>query len=201
MEVRETLAHLLPKSTPLQLDAWSIDEPQAQITLLVSSTQAHPRCPACDAPTRHVHSRYTRTLADLPWGSYRVTWQLRVRRLFCRGSSCPRRIFTERLPGVIAPWARHTVRLMAHFLAIGLALGGAAGARLSQRLGVTVSRNTLLRVIRRTPWPAIIPPQVLSVDDFALRRRHTWSYAALLSRCRAGSVSAWPRKLSCRLSL
>jgi transposase len=63
---------------------------------------------------------------------------------------------------------------MAHFLAIGLALGGSAGARLSQRLGVTVSRNTLLRVIRRTPCPAIVSPQVLSVDDFALRRRHTY---------------------------
>jgi hypothetical protein len=59
------LAHVLPKTTPLQLEAWSIGELQAQITLLISSTQAEPRCPGCDAPARHVHSRYTRTLADL----------------------------------------------------------------------------------------------------------------------------------------
>jgi transposase len=165
---------LLPKTAPLQLDACSIDEPQAQITLLISSTQAAARCPACDIPARHIHSRYTRTLADLPWGGHRVTWRLRVRKLFCRNVSCPRRIFTERLPGLVAPWARRTLRLAAHLLAIGLALGGAAGVRLSQSLGLTVGRNTLLRVIRRTPWPAIIPPQVLSVDDFALRKRHTY---------------------------
>jgi transposase len=57
---------------------------------------------------------------------------------------------------------------------MGLALGGAAGARLSQSFGLPVSRNTLLRVIRRAPCPAIIPPQTLSVDDFALRTRHTY---------------------------
>jgi hypothetical protein len=63
--------------------------------------------------------------------------------------------------------------LTARLLAIGLALGGAAGVRLSRHFGLIVSRNTLLRVIRRTPYPAIISPQILSVDDFALRKRHT----------------------------
>jgi transposase len=63
---------------------------------------------------------------------------------------------------------------MARVLAIGLALGGAAGVRLSQSFGLTVSRNTLLRVIRRTPCPAMVSPQVLSVDEFTLRQRHTY---------------------------
>jgi transposase len=121
-----------------------------------------------------VHSRYTRTLADLPWSGYAITWQLRVRKLFCSNTKCPRRLFTERLPGLVAPWARRTLRLATRLLAIGLALGGAAGARLSRTLGLTVSRNTLLRVIRRTPCPAISSPHVLSVDEFALRKRHTY---------------------------
>jgi transposase len=121
-----------------------------------------------------VHSRYTRTLADLPWSGYAITWQLRVRKLFCSNTKCPRRLFTERLPGLVAPWARRTLRLATRLLAIGLALGGVAGARLSRTLGLTVSRNTLLRVIRRTPCPAISSPHVLSVDEFALRKRHTY---------------------------
>jgi transposase len=164
----------LPNTISLQLDAWSVDKPQAHITLLVSSTQAKARCPGCNAPAQHVHSRYTRTLADLPWSGYGITWRLRVRKFFCRHPTCPCHIFTERLPGLAAPWARRTLRVTARLLALGLALGGAAGVRLSRHFGLTVSRNTLLRVIRCTPCPTVVSPQVLSVDDFALRKRHTY---------------------------
>src|SRR5918999_935969 len=118
MEVRETLASLLPKTIAFQLDGCNLDEAHTQITLFVSSTQTEPRCPACDVPARHIHSRYIRTLTDLPWSGNRVMWRLRVRKLFCRNTICPQRIFTERLPGLAAPWARRTVRLMAHLLAI-----------------------------------------------------------------------------------
>jgi Transposase len=102
-----------------------------------------------------------------------------------------------RLPGVASPWARRTPRL----LAIGIALGGAAGVRLRRPFGLTVSRNTLLRVIRRTPCPAIASLQILSVDDFALRRRHTYDTLlvdlarrrplALLPDREAATVAQW----------
>jgi hypothetical protein len=97
----------------------------------------------------------------------------------CANVQCPRRIFTGRLPEVVAPWARRTRRLVTWLIAIGLALGGAAGVRLSRRLGCPLSRQTLLRIIRRLPLAGDRTPWVLGVDDFALRTRQT--YGTVLS--------------------
>ena len=100
--------------------------------------------------------------------------QLRVRKWFCRNRHCRRRIFTERLPAVAVPWARRTLRLAQRLVALGVALGGAAGGRLSHQGDLVVSRNTLLRLLRRQPIPAFPTPTVLGVDDFALRKRQTY---------------------------
>jgi hypothetical protein len=80
-------------------------------------------------PAKRLHSEYQRRLADLPWGHWSVRLGLGVRKLFCDNPRCERRIFTERLPDVVAPWARKTVRLCQRLTSIAAALGGSAGAR------------------------------------------------------------------------
>ena len=107
----------------LALEAWDINDAAAEVTFHVTSTQAWVPCPRCHVQTSRVHSRYTRTLADLPWGAYAVRIQLRVRKFFCDHPACPRQIFTERLPTVAAPWARRTLRLAQRLLACGIARG------------------------------------------------------------------------------
>ena len=78
--------------------------------------------------TARVADFIERTLADLPLGEHAVTVRLCVRRMFCDNARYEWRIFAERLAGVTAPWARRTARLTDRFAALGLALGGAAGA-------------------------------------------------------------------------
>src|SRR2546426_6095724 len=170
----DVLARLLPDATLLHMEACEVDETAAQITLRVQSTQISAPCPLCATPARRIHSDYGRTLADLPWAQYRVYLQLRVRKWFCRNRSCPRRIFTERLPTVAAPWARRTLRLAQRLIALGMALGGKAGVRLGHAWDVRVSRNTLLRLLRCQPEPEAPTPRVLGVDDWALRKGHTY---------------------------
>jgi transposase len=165
---------LLPDATVLRLEAYEVDEAAAQITLRVQSTQSSAPCPLCATPARRIHSDYGRTLADLPWAQYRVSLQLRVRKWFCRNRRCRRRIFTERLPTIAAPWARRTLRLAQRLVALGVALGGTAGVHLGKQWDLVVSRNTLLRGLRRRPLPVLPTPRVLGVDDFALRKRHTY---------------------------
>jgi transposase len=195
------LTRFLPDVTTLALEAWHVDDAATQLMLHVTSTQACVPCPLCHVPTPRVHSRYTRRLADLPWGAYHVQLQLQVRKFFCNNPACPRQIFTERLPTVAAPWARRTTRLSQLLNAFGVALGGEAGARLMARIGLHTSPTTLLRLIRGAPALDASAPQVLGVDEWAWRRGQRYGtilvnledhqVLALLPERSAESVAAW----------
>ncbi len=88
-----------------------------------------------------------RRLTDLPWQGRVVEIRLHARPFRCANSQCPRR-FTERLPETVQPKARRTVRLGESHLAIGFAVGGEPGSRLSDKLAMPVSGDTLLRMVR-----------------------------------------------------
>jgi transposase len=74
-----------------------------------------------------------------------------VRKFFCCTIACHQRIFTERLPDVAPSWARRTLRLAQSLLAVGVALGGRAGSRLTQRLQRPTLPASLLRVVQHAP--------------------------------------------------
>jgi transposase len=197
----KVVCQLLPGKALFQLENCQLDEVTHQITLIASSTKAIAQCPLCQQLTHRVHSRYERKLTDLPWADYRISLQLRVQKFFCINAQCKRRIFTERLGGVTAPWARKTKRLAEKLTAIGLSLGGNAGVYLSKKLGFVVSRNTLLQMVRRIPFPPVITPVTLGVDDFAFRKHHTYGTIlvdleqsrpiALLKDRESETLSAW----------
>jgi transposase len=80
---------------------------------------------------------------------------------------CPQRIFCERIPTFVAPYARRTLRLNEALRLIGLVAGGEAGARLAVALGMSVSPDTIIQRIRQTKLPSPPAPKVIGVDDWA----------------------------------
>jgi len=178
----ELLQCLLPSLSLLRLDGYEMamgDSPeerlrQHHLTLNLTSTQTKAACPICGRPSHRIHSHYTRTLTDLPCVAFSLTLIVQVCKFFCSNPDCRRRIFTERLPGVAAPWARKTVRFVQRLQAIGLSLGGQAGARLGDRLGYASYGSTLLNHLEQLKLPEFKTPKVLGVDDFAFRKGHNY---------------------------
>ncbi len=140
----------------------------------VVSTRSNSPCPLCFHPAMRIHSHYTRVLADVPCGGLQVQLVLHVRKFFCDTPKCPRKIFTERVPIFVQPWARMTTRLCQMLQAIGLATCGELGTRLSGRLGIHTSPTTLLRRVMTLPIASSEHVSSLGIDDFSFRRGRTF---------------------------
>lgn len=165
---RSFVTSLVPGIPGVQLANVTSTDHLVSITLV--TTQGALPCPLCGQLTKRVHSRYTRTLSDLPLAGRVVRLALHVRKFFCSASACSRRIFTERLPSIAEPYAQKTVRLTELLRLIGFATGGELGARLSHRLALPASSRTLLRLVRRTSLAPHPTPRVLGIDDWSFRR-------------------------------
>ena len=122
---------LLPPSLPLRLE--EVEQQGPTLILTVRSTEREKACPACGQHSRSVHSRYQRTLADLPVQGLRLRFRLSARRFYCRVPDCVRQVFCERLEGFARSYRRQTERLDTCLQLIAQALGGNAGACLAER--------------------------------------------------------------------
>ena len=147
-----------------------VHQTESQLTVIVISTRAEAACPGCGCSSEHIHSQYQRTVNDVPCGGRSVVLRLCVRKFFCLTPSCPRKVFAERFPDLVQPWARVSNRLLEEVKALGLSASAEVNERLAPRLGMKVKAPTLLRYLRTIPAPPDAAVRVLGIDDFAMRR-------------------------------
>ena len=112
-----------------------------------------------------------------------------------------KRFSALRLPELCRPYAQRTKRLQEALCQLGLRVGGQAGADAGSELGISGSRDTILRLVRLWKQSAQSSPRVIGLDDWAHKRRlrygtlicdleQSWPIDLLPDRS-VESVAAW----------
>ncbi len=133
------------------------------------------QCPGCQQPAHRVQSGYRRTVSDIPWRGFRVQVQLEVRRFWCSTPTCAYQVFCERLDPWVPAYGRRSAELTAWIQQWGWHLSAEALARVALDQGCDVSATTILRILRMAVDPSREAPRVVGIDDWAIRKGHTYA--------------------------
>ncbi|MGY0035129.1 ISL3 family transposase [Pedobacter sp. NJ-S-72] len=194
---------ILPSN--LQLKAETIYSEPGVLYIHTSVCQKYSACPICGKTSNRIHSRYSRTLLDLPISGHMAKVKLKARKYFCDNAVCPRKVFTERFDCEIRPYYRRMVRSNDLLKRMALELGGNTGAAISRYVGVPVSPTTILRVIKRIEiQPKALTSGIIGVDDWAFKKGKTYGTVIvdlerkevidLLPDRESGTLAEWLRK-------
>lgn len=178
----------------------SITEQATGYQLTLASVNTIATCPKCHCRTTKRHSTYTRHLQDLPCAGVAVTIRLTATKWHCPTTTCTQRIFSERFSW-LTPYARRTVRATNLLRYFAFSSSCFVAAKTAKMTGLSVSHDTLLRIIYQTNVTPSAISSVIGIDEFAWRKGHTYGTiicdfvtsrtVAILQDRQPETVTAW----------
>lgn len=137
----------------------------------LQSTHHASKCPFCGRRSSHIHSRYERTVDDIPIHGLRVILTVVVSRYRCMNPKCSHRTFVEQCPGVTEKYQRRTPGQLRQLQELLGLVASTVGSRQCASVGMSISPSTALRIVRGIPCEIDYSSfRRLCIDDFATRK-------------------------------
>ena len=170
-EPRMQLSAFYPEN--LTISSISKDRFQDRERLVIGLAQASHTgpCPKCGTVSDQLHSTRTKSAQDLPIINCSVMIKLQTRRFFCTNPDCQQNIFIERTQPFIGYYNRMTKRCQDFVLQLATNISCESAAAVCAYLGITVSPDTLLNLIKRRGQSIDMEVgEIVGIDDWAYRR-------------------------------
>ena len=153
-----------------------IGQQKDKIVIRMKSISKTCSCPKCNCTTNKYHGMYHRKVQDLPILGKRVQLEIASHEYECINDSCEVTSFAETFSGFLNTYSRMTERCADFICTLALETSCEGCARICHTLGIKVSGDTVIRLLlkRYDSFPIPEAGDVIGVDDFAYKKRHTY---------------------------
>lgn len=153
-----------------------IDQQSDKIIIQMKSTSSSCKCPKCNRITQKYHGTYTRKVQDLPILGKNVQLEICSHEYACLNDECEVISIAETFDGFLNNYSRMTERCVDFICTLALETSCEGCARVCRTLGIKTSGDTVIRLLLKRyeslPQPEV--SDVIGVDDFAYKKRHTY---------------------------
>lgn len=134
------------------------------------------KCPKCGCITDKYHGTYLRKVQDLPILGKGVQLEICSHEYKCMNNDCEVTTIAETFDGLLNNYSRMTERCADFICTLAMETSCEGCARICKALGIKISGDTVIRLLLRKYESLPIPEvgDVIGVDDFAYKKRHTY---------------------------
>ena len=123
-----------------------------EIHIRATSRRKVLNCRYCGKKSRKIHSRYRRTIQDMPISGKKVYIEIVNRKMLCINIKCAKKTFSERYD-FVGSKEKKSKRLEKEIISIGLNSSSTEAARMLSRNTVKVSASTVRNLIKKMENP------------------------------------------------
>lgn len=105
-------------------------------------------CPCCGKKSTNIHSRYGRTIKDLPIQEYKVVLNIETKIFFCKNKKCNTNTFSEKFD-FIENHARMTTRIKTRIVDDAKGMSARVAKTTLNNGLVKISDDTILRLLKK----------------------------------------------------
>ena len=147
-----------------------------KILIRMKSISKSCKCPKCNYFTDKYHGTYNRKVQDLPILGKSVQLEICSHEYECVNDDCAVTSMAETFDGFLNTYSRMTERCADFICTLALETSCEGCARICRTLGIKTSGDTVIRLLLRR-YESLPNPEVgdvIGVDDFAYKKRHTY---------------------------
>lgn len=166
----------LQKFYPECLLITGIKESANQIVVEMKSHTREHICPFCNTLMLEGHGTYIRRAQDLPIFNMNVQLKITANEYLCRNGECGHKVVSEDFDGFLGRYSRMTARCEDMIIAIALKTSCEGAASICAHMGIRVSGDTIIRMLKRVFEQTQIPQcsETIGVDDFSSKKGRSY---------------------------